>query len=132
MTLADGSIRNGYTLRILNKRPVERHFTLAVEGLSGVRIEVPGAESEDALGRSTVLAEAAGALGLPETVAFALDAVRELDPDNRNNLLALGEAWLAAGKPTEALKIADEILRLKPTDAEAQNLMRKVEQMRAR
>lgn len=72
-----------------------------------------------------MLAEAAGGLGLPETVAFALDAVRELDPDNRNNLLALGEAWLAAGKPTDALKIADEILRMKPTDAEAQSLMRK-------
>ncbi|MDO8541161.1 MAG: tetratricopeptide repeat protein [Opitutaceae bacterium] len=72
-----------------------------------------------------MLAEAAGALGFPETVAFALDAVRELDPENRANLLALGEAWLAAHKPTEALKIADEILRLKPTDADAQNLMRK-------
>ncbi len=72
-----------------------------------------------------MLAEAAGALGLPETVAFALDAVREIDPDNRGNLLALGEAWLAAGKPDDALKIADEILRTKPTDADAQNLMRK-------
>ncbi|HUR59878.1 MAG TPA: tetratricopeptide repeat protein, partial [Opitutaceae bacterium] len=72
-----------------------------------------------------MLAEAAGGLGLPETVAFALDAVRELDPGNRANMLALGEAWLAAGKPTEALKIADDILRDKPTDADAQNLMRK-------
>jgi tetratricopeptide (TPR) repeat protein len=72
-----------------------------------------------------MMAEAAGALGLPETVAFALDAVREIDPDNRTNLLALGEAWLTAGKPTEALKIADEILARKPTDGEGQNLMRK-------
>ena len=72
-----------------------------------------------------MLAEAAGGLGLPETVAFALDAVREIEPTNRANLLALGEAWLAAGKPAEALKAADEILRDKPTDADAQNLMRK-------
>jgi tetratricopeptide (TPR) repeat protein len=72
-----------------------------------------------------MLAEAAGALGYPETVAFALDAVREIDPANRSNLLALGEAWLAANKPDEALKIADEILKTKPTDADAQNLMRK-------
>jgi tetratricopeptide (TPR) repeat protein len=72
-----------------------------------------------------MLAEAAGALGLPETVAFALDAIRELEPNNRANLLALGEAWLAAGKPNDALKIADDILRDKPTDADAQNLMRK-------
>lgn len=72
-----------------------------------------------------MLAEAAGGLGLLETVAFALDAVRELEPDNRANLLALGDAWLAAGKPAEALKIADSILKSKPTDADAQNLMRK-------
>jgi tetratricopeptide (TPR) repeat protein len=72
-----------------------------------------------------LLAEAAGGLGLPETVAFALDAVREIEPGNRANLLALGEALLAAGKPADALKMTDEILRDKPTDAEAQNLMRK-------
>ena len=72
-----------------------------------------------------ILAEAATGLGLPETVAFALDAVRELEPENRANLLALGEAWLAAGKPTEALQIADELLKDKPTDSDAQNLMRK-------
>lgn len=72
-----------------------------------------------------MLAEAATGLGLPETAAFALDAIREIEPANRANLLALGEAWLAAGKPNEALQVADEILRDKPTDAEAQNLMRK-------
>lgn len=72
-----------------------------------------------------LLGEAAGALGLLETVAFALDSVREIEPDDRANLLALGEAWFAAGKPAEALKIADEILRTKPTDADAQVLMRK-------
>lgn len=72
-----------------------------------------------------MLAEAAQGLGLLETVAFALDAVREIEPDNRANLLALAEAWLAANKPAEALKIVDEMLRTKPADAEAQALMRK-------
>ena len=72
-----------------------------------------------------MLAEAAQGLGFPETVAFALDAVRELEPGDRGNLLALGDAWLAAGKPNDALKIADEILTGKPTDSDAQNLMRR-------
>ncbi len=72
-----------------------------------------------------LLAEAAGGLGFPETVAFALEAVRELEPENRANMLALGEALLAAGKPADALKMADEVLRTRPTDAEAQALMRK-------
>lgn len=72
-----------------------------------------------------LLAEAASGLDLKETVAFALDAIRELEPGNRANLLALAEALLTAGKATEAVAIADEILKNKPTDAEAQDLMRK-------
>src|SRR5215212_8238071 len=40
VTLADGSIRNGYTLRVLNKRPIERVFTVFVEGLPGARLEL--------------------------------------------------------------------------------------------
>lgn len=71
------------------------------------------------------LAEAAAGLGLPETAAFAYEAIREIEPGNRANLLALGEALLTAGKPVEALKVADDLLRDKPTDADAQNLMRK-------
>ncbi|HEV7256149.1 MAG TPA: cytochrome c oxidase accessory protein CcoG [Bosea sp. (in: a-proteobacteria)] len=40
--LSDGSIRNAYTIRILNKRPHERPFALTVEGLPGLRIETVG------------------------------------------------------------------------------------------
>jgi polyferredoxin len=46
VTLADGSIRNGYTARLLNKRPVERRFAVEVEGLPGARVEVVGIEAE--------------------------------------------------------------------------------------
>jgi len=46
VTLADGSIRNGYTLRLLNKRPIERFFTLTVEGLDGARVEAAGATGD--------------------------------------------------------------------------------------
>jgi hypothetical protein len=72
-----------------------------------------------------LLAEAAQGLGLRETAAFALDAVREIEPANRANLLALGEAWFTAGCMADALKTADEILRLDPVSPEAQTLMRK-------
>lgn len=72
-----------------------------------------------------LLADAAGGMGLPETAAFALEAVRELEPENRANLLALGEAWLVAGKPAEAVKTAEVLLRQKPADADAQALLRK-------
>ncbi|MFE1602750.1 cytochrome c oxidase accessory protein CcoG [Methylobacterium sp. ID0610] len=54
VTLADGSIRNGLTLRIVNKRPVARHFALSAEGVPGLRIEVVGApEGRLAVGPDT-------------------------------------------------------------------------------
>ncbi len=45
VTLSDGSIRNGYTVKIINKQHAERHFTLGVEGLPGASIDVVGADA---------------------------------------------------------------------------------------
>lgn len=72
-----------------------------------------------------MLAGAAAQLGWRETVAFALEAIRELEPANRANLLALGEAWLAVARPADALQIADALLRDQPADGDAQDLMRR-------
>ena len=47
VTLSDGSVRNGYTVRLINKRPGERRFALAVEGLPESRVEVVGGTPED-------------------------------------------------------------------------------------
>ncbi|MCF7689031.1 MAG: tetratricopeptide repeat protein [Cephaloticoccus sp.] len=72
-----------------------------------------------------LLAEVAVFNEWPETAAFALEAIRELEPTDRRNLLALGEAWLRAKNPDAALQVADELLRLNPVDGDAQTLMRK-------
>ena len=40
--LSDGDIRNGYTVRILNKRNTARYFTFSVEGLPGAAVDLPG------------------------------------------------------------------------------------------
>lgn len=42
--LKDGSIRNTYTVRILNKRYQERQFTIRVEGIPGAKLVVEGQE----------------------------------------------------------------------------------------
>lgn len=42
VTLSDGSIRNAYTVRLLNKRPEPRPFALTVAGPPGIRIEAVG------------------------------------------------------------------------------------------
>ncbi|MEM8800484.1 MAG: cytochrome c oxidase accessory protein CcoG [Pseudomonadota bacterium] len=41
VTLSDGSVRNGYTLRILNKAYRERRFAVTVTGLAGARLTNP-------------------------------------------------------------------------------------------
>jgi polyferredoxin len=45
VTLANGAIRNGYTVKILNKLYQERTYRLAIEGLPGARLSVLGLES---------------------------------------------------------------------------------------
>jgi cytochrome c oxidase accessory protein FixG len=42
VTLSDGAIRNGYTVKILNKRQENRSFRLTVENLPGASMEMVG------------------------------------------------------------------------------------------
>lgn len=72
-----------------------------------------------------LLAEAAQGLDMPETVAFAWEAIHELHPGDREALLSFGEAALLAKRPKDALRAADELLKLKPQDGDALSLMRK-------
>lgn len=44
VALSDGSIRNGYTLKILNKSHSTRSFSLGVQGLANASIQVIGSE----------------------------------------------------------------------------------------
>ncbi len=52
--LSDGTIRNGYTIKILNMKTIPRDFTLRVEGIDGALMTAPGLGA----GRSPVLAVA--------------------------------------------------------------------------
>jgi cytochrome c oxidase accessory protein FixG len=45
--LSDGSIRNGYTVKILNKARAPRNFTLALDQPSGGTLQVAGLEGTD-------------------------------------------------------------------------------------
>jgi cytochrome c oxidase accessory protein FixG len=51
--LADGELRNGYTVHILNKLLQTRDFVLSVEGLSDLDLRVPGIEGTN--GRTVVI-----------------------------------------------------------------------------
>jgi len=43
--MSDGGVRNGYTMRVLNKKPEPRELSLRVSGLSGAEVEVIGGSS---------------------------------------------------------------------------------------
>ncbi len=51
VTLSDGTIRNGYTVKILNKKQEQRNFRLSVEDLPGASMQMVG---EDISPRSTI------------------------------------------------------------------------------
>ncbi|MEM7021900.1 MAG: cytochrome c oxidase accessory protein CcoG [Pseudomonadota bacterium] len=48
VTLSDGSIRNGYTVKILNKTYEPQHYDLRIEGLPGATMAVIGQDVEGA------------------------------------------------------------------------------------
>lgn len=48
VTLSDGSIRNGYTFKILNKQRQEGSFILSVDGLSAATLSVVGGDGDPA------------------------------------------------------------------------------------
>lgn len=60
--LSDGSIRNGYTVKILNKAREERSYTLSLAGVPGATLSVVGAKEQSAPDRAIVAAK-------PDTVS---------------------------------------------------------------
>ncbi len=70
------------------------------------------------------IAQAATALGWKETAVFAYEAIRERAPGDEENLLSLGQALINAGRPAEAVKVAEQAVRLEPTSAPALALLK--------
>ena len=71
-----------------------------------------------------LLAEAATAAGLFATTVFARETILEGDPENLSHLRALGQAHLDNSDTENAIRIGNIILRQKPGDAEAQELLK--------
>jgi len=72
-----------------------------------------------------LLAQAAQALRLHETAAFAYETIKSCEPDNISNLIDLGEAYIVAGHPRKAVEIGDLVLTMNPLNSEATALINK-------
>ncbi len=72
-----------------------------------------------------MLGEVALSRGWAETAVFAFEAVRELRPEDDDNVVALGGAWMEAGRANEARRCAEAVLATSPGHAAAQELMRR-------
>jgi cytochrome c oxidase accessory protein FixG len=47
VTLSDGGVNNGFTLRLLNKQPNDRRIRLSVEGAPGLKLDIVGDTPDD-------------------------------------------------------------------------------------
>ncbi len=59
VTLSDGSVRNGYTLTVMNKRHEDRDFTIQIEGVDGAHLRIQG-NGDASLSQLPVLADSVG------------------------------------------------------------------------
>ncbi len=75
--LSDGSIRNGYTIKILNKTHEDRRYHLAVEGIDGLTFEILGAETIDPY-NVPVFADSVGHFRLQVTAGAQEDPRKEI------------------------------------------------------
>ena len=72
-----------------------------------------------------LLSDAAAAAGLYGTAVFALETIRDAEPENLNILKALAKAHLANSDTESAILAANTVLQKKPGDPEAQELLKK-------
>jgi tetratricopeptide (TPR) repeat protein len=70
-------------------------------------------------------AHAAQEMGMWGTAALAYENIREVTPENIENLLSLGNALIEAGQPKEAVKAGERILELQQGNGDAQALLRR-------
>ncbi|MEM9226668.1 MAG: tetratricopeptide repeat protein [Verrucomicrobiota bacterium] len=72
-----------------------------------------------------MLGQAAEAMELWQTAAFAYEHAAKFDPKSLENKLAYGNALNESGKPEEAIRVAGEILKDNPGNDQAQELVKR-------
>ena len=71
------------------------------------------------------LGQAAEELKYFNTAVFAYTGIEELEPENVENLKALANALIEIGQTQEAIKKCDSVIRIAPSDGDAQTIIRR-------
>ena len=72
-----------------------------------------------------MLANAASSLGLVNTVVFAYETIRKIQPKDLANLKNLANAFLEAGLSDQAIETGNAILAINPSDGDAEDMMKR-------
>ena len=76
------------------------------------------------IGAWRLLARAAEAINLIETMVFALEFIRDRRPEDKPNLLALGNGYMQLGRMDDVVRAGEAVLVIEATNTEAQLLIR--------
>jgi len=72
-----------------------------------------------------MLAEGSSVLGMVNTVVFAYETIRKIQPKDIKNLKQLGNAYLEAGDSDMAIKTGNTIRQINPNDGDAEDLLKR-------
>ena len=76
------------------------------------------------IGAWRLLAQAAEAINLIETMVFALEFIRDRKPDDIQNLLALGNGYMRLSRMDDVVRAGEAVLAIDATNTEAQLMIR--------
>ena len=72
-----------------------------------------------------MLANAFSELEMTESMVFAYETIRSIQPRDLHNLKSLANAYLDAGQSDLAIKTGNEILQINPSDGGAEDMMKR-------
>ncbi len=70
--LSDGSIRNAYTVKILNKQPHARNYVLSISGLPGAQLTIAGEDKESNAAKGVTLTVTPDSVGTFRALLHAM------------------------------------------------------------
>ena len=72
-----------------------------------------------------MLGDAARALGILKTTAFAFETIHKIQPKDLNNIKNLANVYIELGQTEDAIKMGNLIVSINPRDGDAEDIMKR-------